>query len=189
MKRLKVKIKPEIIAHCKKQLEEHNFGQRDKDNGNKGQQLVGIVGECVVREMFDLPYIDGKSGYDGGYDLKYKGKRYDVKTMTRSVDVKDSYTNNILKSQMEYDVDGYIFCSINKDKKELTVCGWIRKENAIKHRKLNPKGTIMKQGKGKGKPLDADWYEIDNKYLNFVNSIIDMKMQMISRWEKDNQFY
>ena len=41
----------------------------------------------------------------------------------------------------------------------------------------------MQQGKGKGEPLDADWYEIDNQYLNFVNSVIDMKMQMISRWK------
>ena len=103
--------------------------------------------------------------------------------MSRTTDVKDYYTNNILKSQMEYDVDGYIFCSINTNKKELTVCGWIKKEDAIKHRKLNPKGMIMQQGKGKGEPLDADWYEIDNQYLNFVNSVIDMKMQMISRWE------
>ena len=183
MNRIKVKIKPKIISHCKKQIDKHNFGNRSKDNGNRNQQYIGIIGECVIKDMFELKYIDGSSGFDGGVDLRYKGKRYDVKTMSRTTDVKDYYTNNLLKSQMDYDVDGYIFCSINTNKKELTVCGWIKKEDAIKHRKLNPKGMIMQQGKGKGEPLDADWYEIDNKYLNFVNSVVDMKMQMISRWE------
>ena len=183
MERLKVKISSKIIDHCKKQVEKHNFAKRQKNNGNTNQQYIGIIAQSVVMDFFGLGYIDGNLGYDGGVDLTYKGKTYDVKAMTRTTDVKDYYTNNILKSQMEYDVDGYIFCSINTNKKELTVCGWIKKEDAIKHRKLNPKGMIMQQGKGKGDPLDADWYEIDNQYLNFVNSVIDMKMQMISRWE------
>ena len=96
MERLKVKIKPEIIEHCKKQIDKHNFGNRSKNNGNKNQQYIGIIGECVIKDMFGLRYVDGSSGFDGGYDLKYKGKRYDVKTMSRTTDVKDYYTNNLL---------------------------------------------------------------------------------------------
>ena len=184
MKRLKIKIKPDIIDHCKKQIDKQNFGKRSKDNGNRNQQYIGIVGQSVIMDFFGLGYINGKSGFDGGVDLEYKGKKYDVKTMTRTVDVKDSYTNNFLKTQEDYDVDGYIFCSINTKKKELTVAGWIKKEDLNRIKRLKPKGTICKNGIGaKEFPLRFDMYEIDNKHLNFVNSIIDMKMQMISRWE------
>ena len=184
MERLKIKIKPEIISHCKKQIDKYNFGKRSKDNGNRNQQYIGIVGQSVIMDFFGLGYINGKSGFDGGVDLEYKGKKYDVKTMTRTVDVKDSYTNNFLKTQEDYDVDGYIFCSWNIKKSELTVVGWIKKEDVKRVKRLIPKGTIRKNGiDGKEFPLRFDMYEIDNKYLNFVNSILDMKMQMISRWE------
>ena len=37
----------------------HNFGKRSKDNGNRNQQYVGIIGECVIKDMFGLKYIDG----------------------------------------------------------------------------------------------------------------------------------
>ena len=184
IERLKVKINTEIKKHCWEQVNKYNFGNRSKDNGNKEQQYTGIVGECVVREMFGIDYIDGSSGFDSGYDLKYASKKYDVKTMKRTVDVKDSYTNNFLKTQEDYDVDGYIFCSWNIKKSELTVAGWIKKEDVKRVKRLIPKGTIRKNGIGaKEFPLRFDMYEIDNEHLNFVNCILDMKMQMISRWE------
>ena len=184
IERLKVKIKPEIISHCKNQIANHNFAKASKDNGNRKQQYIGIVAQSVIMDFFGLGYIDGSLGYDGGVDFTYKGKTYDVKAMTRTVDVKDSYTNNFVKRQENYDVDGYIFCSINTKKKELTVAGWIKKEDLNRIKRLKPKGTICKNGIGaKEFPLRFDMYEIDNKHLNFVNSIIDMKMQMISRWE------
>ena len=139
--------------------------------------------------------IDGKGDSDRHMisifeiALSYKGKTYDVKAMIRKVDVKDSYTNNFPKLQENYNVDGYIFCSINRIKNELTVCGWIRKENWIKNRKLCKKGSDTYRDDGSSFPVKSDNYEIDNKYLNFVNSIADMKMQMISRWDKNSPFY
>ena len=183
IERLKVKIKPDIISHCKNQIDKYNFGKRSKDNGNRNQQYIGIVGQSVIMDFFGLGYIDGRSGFDGGVDLYYKGKKYDVKTMSRTVDVKDSYTNNFLKLQEDYDVDGYIFCSINSKKKELTVAGWIKKEDMIKHRKLCKKGSDTYRDDGSSFPVKSDNYEINNEHLNFVNCIADMKMQMISRWE------
>ena len=135
-------------------------------------------------DFFGVGYVDGSLGCDGGVDLTYKGKTYDVKAMTRNVDVKDHYVNNFLKVQKDYDVDGYIFCSWNINKSELTVSGWIKKEDFTKFKRLKPKGTICKNGIGaKEFPLRFDMYEIDNEHLNFVNCILDMKMQMISRWE------
>ena len=184
MERLKVKIKPEIKKHCWEQVTNHNFGQRKKYNGDRKQQYLGIVGESVVREMFGFGWVDGKHGCDDGYDIMYNGKTYDVKTMKRTVDVKHSYTNNFIKKQENKNVDGYIFCSWNIRKNELTICGWIKKEDFNIFKRLVPAGTPRKNGKsGVEFKLDTDWYEIDNKYLNFVNSVVDMKMQMISRWE------
>ena len=58
IERLKIKIKQEIKNHCKKQVDKYNFGKRSKYNGNRNQQYVGIVGECVVRDIFDLKYGD-----------------------------------------------------------------------------------------------------------------------------------
>ena len=83
IERLKVKIKPEIISHCKNQIANHNFAKASKDNGDRKQQYIGIVGQSVIMDLFGLGYIDGKLGCDGGVDLRYEGKTYDVKTMTR----------------------------------------------------------------------------------------------------------
>ena len=189
MNRLKVKIKEDIKKHCWNQVNKYNFGQRKEYNGSKNDQYTGIVAQSVIMDFFGLGYVDGSSGFDGGVDLTYKGKTYDVKAMIRKVDVKDSYTNNFPKLQENYNVDGYIFCSINRIKNELTVCGWIRKENWIKNRKLCKKGSDTYRDDGSSFPVKSDNYEIDNKYLNFVNSIADMKMQMISRWDKNSPFY
>ena len=183
MKRLKVKIKPEIKKHCWEQVNNYNFGQRKEHNGDKNKQFLGIVAQSVVMDFFGLGYVDGSLGCDGGVDLTYKGKTYDVKAMGRNVDVKDSYVNNFYKVQENYNVDGYIFCSINIIKKELTVCGWIKKDDMIKHRKLCKKGSDTYRDDGTSFPVKSDNYEIDNEHLHFVNCILDMKMQMISRWE------
>ena len=179
IERLKVKIKPEIIEHCKYQIKKYNFGKRSEHNGTKKQQYFGIIGQSIIMDFFGLGYVDGSSGFDGGIDLTYKGKTYDVKTMGRKVDIKDDYVNNFLKVQEDYNVDGYIFCSINELKKELTVCGWITKDNFIKNRKFYKKDELRYRNDGSSFPVKADLYEISNNDLNFVNSILDFKMQLI----------
>ena len=183
MERLKVKIKQEIKKHCWEQLKDYNFGQRNEHNGDIKKQYVGIVAQSVVMDFFGLGYVDGSLGYDGGVDLTYAGKTYDVKAMRRNVDVKDHYVNNFLKVQENYNVDGYIFCSWNIRKNELTVCGWIKKEDFFKKAKLYKEGGDRYKDNGELISLTADNYEIRTDDLNFVNCILDMKMQMISRWE------
>lgn len=183
IERLKVKIKEDIRKHCWNEVNNHNFGQRKEHNGSKNDQYTGIVAQSIIMDFFGLGYVDGSLGCDGGVDLTYKGKTYDVKAMGRNVDVKDSYVNNFYKVQENYNVDGYIFCSINKKKKELTVCGWIKKEDFIMNKKLYKKGEMRYRDDGSSFPVKGDTYEIGNEHLNFVNSVIDMKMQMISRWE------
>ena len=189
MKRLKVKIKEELIEHCKLQNILYDIGKRHDYNGNDEQQLSGMIGQSVIMDFFGLGYFDGSSGPDNGVDLTYKGKTYDVKTMKRHVDVKDHYANNFYKVQENYNVDGYIFCSRNIKTEELTVCGWIKKEHFFKKAELYKQGKDRYKDNGETIPLTADNYEIRTDDLNFVNSVADMKMQMISRWDKNSPFY
>ena len=119
-KRIVVKIKPEIIRHCELQLQKNGLGNRKKYNGTYDEQVTGAIGQSVVMDMFGLGYIDCSTGFDNGVDLEYGGKTYDVKTMGRTVDVRDNYVNNFLKVQDKFDVYGYIFCSRNMRIKSLS---------------------------------------------------------------------
>lgn len=85
-----VKVKPEIIQHCQNQIQRFNFGQRSVANGNREQQLTGIIGQCVVMEMFGKGYIDGSTGCDDGTDIDVMGYSVDVKTMGRTTDVRSA---------------------------------------------------------------------------------------------------
>ncbi len=123
----KITVKESIIQHCKDQIAHYNFGQRCVANGTPEQQLTGIIGQCVIMDLFGLDLIDGSSGFDDGVDILFKGKRIDVKTMGRTTDVRPDYVNNFMALQVSFNTDLYIFCSFNKKNDELTVCGWLPK--------------------------------------------------------------
>ena len=75
--------------------------------------------------------IDFSGGFDGGIDLTINNKTYDVKTMGRTSYPKDNYVNNLVGMQAKYNVDRYIFCSLHKKDKVLTICGWIDKNECV----------------------------------------------------------
>lgn len=175
---LVIKVTEELIRHCEQQIEKFNFGQRNTANGSKEQQLTGIIGQSVVMKLFDFGFVTGEYGFDDGIDFVYNNQKIDVKTMGRTTDVRASYTNNFLKLQDYFQTDLYIFCSYNKIKKEVTICGWIDKENFIQKRRFYPKGSIRKRGDTTQFQTFADLYEIDNKDLNKVVSIESLKDQI-----------
>ncbi len=172
---LKIKVKDEILKHCKEQVEKYNFGQRGVADGNKEEQFVGCVGESVIREFFGLEWVDGDKGFDGGKDIEYEGIKIDVKTMGRTTDVKPFYVNNFIGLQKSYEVDVYIFTSFNKLKNELTICGWIHKEELLQKASFFPKGTKRYRSDGTFFETKADLYEIENSKLYDVNSIDELK--------------
>jgi hypothetical protein len=175
-----VKVTENLEKHCVEQIERFNFGKRFTANGNKEQQLTGIIGQSVVMQMFGLDFVDGNIGFDDGVDLTFNDRTMDVKTMGRNTDVKTSYTNNFLKIQDYFKTQIYIFCSYNKIKKEVTVCGWIDKENFIAKRNYFEKGAIRKRFDGTEFIVFSDLYEIDNEHLNNVNSIEELKFQLLN---------
>ena len=61
----KILVKEEISKHCIDQVERFNFGNRGIADGNKREQLTGIIGESVLKDLFDLDLVDGKEGNDG----------------------------------------------------------------------------------------------------------------------------
>jgi hypothetical protein len=176
---IKTKVPNEIIEHCKKQITLFNFGQRDRGNGNKEQQLTGIISESVIRKSFGLDLIDGANGFDGGWDILFNGIKIDVKTMGRTTEVKYKYTNNFIKLQENHIADVYIFCSYNKISKELTMCGWIDKKTFQQKRKFYPKGSIRERFDKTTFEVIEDLYEIDNNELNDIQSFGDLKKQLL----------
>ena len=174
-----------IIDHCKQQLEKYNFGQRGKADGTRIQQLVGIIGECCIRKIFNEDYIDGSSGCDDGYDIKYKGKTIDVKTMGRTTDVRDYYVNNFVGLQKDYATNYYIFNSYNKKTNFLTCIGFISKKDLLEKAKFFKEGEDRERSDGTIFKTKADLYEIDNKDLVNVNSINDL-MEKLDEEIRDN---
>ena len=173
-----IKVSDRIIKHCQQQIDKYNFGQRSEANGTKEQQLTGIIGQCVIMEAFNMPLINGADGFDDGIDILYKHNRIDVKTMGRTTDVKPNYVNNFLKAQDHFSTDIYIFCSYHKTKKQLTVCGYIDKDDFIKKRSYFKKGSTRTRADNTTFKTFADMYEIQNSLLNNVNNFEQLKKEL-----------
>ena len=144
----KIQVSNSTIEYCKEQIANFNFGQRYTANGNAEQQLTGIIGQSVVMNIFGLGNVNGQDGFDDGIDIVFNNKKIDVKTMGRTTDVRRNFTNNFLKLQDYFQTEVYIFCSYNKTSQELTVCGWIEKDEFIQKRKYFPKGTTRTRSDG-----------------------------------------
>ena len=177
----KVRVPDAIIAHCKRQIELYDFGQRYTANGTKEQQLTGIIGQSVIMNMFGLPLVDGATGFDNGVDIVHNGKSIDVKTMGRTTDVRDYYVNNFIALQQNLNTDVFIFCSYNKTNQELTVCGWIPKAEFLKKAAFFPKGSIRYRANGTSFQTFTDLYEIRNDMLYDVDST-EMLIKRIEMW-------
>ncbi len=174
---INLKVTKEVIEHSKKQIDTHNFGQRFEFNGNKEQQLTGVIGQSVIMYYFDLGFVEN-NGFDDGFDLIYCGLKIDVKTMGRKTSVKPYFTNNFVALQDKFNPDAYIFCSYNTITQELTICGWVSKQQFIKKRKFYQKGTKRIRGDGSFFETKADLYEIDMLDINDVVDFDDLKSQL-----------
>lgn len=173
-----VKVSEELFNHCSEQVSKYNFGQRYTANGNKEQQLTGLIGQSVVMNLFGLESVNGNDGFDDGVDMTYNGLTIDIKTMGRTTDVRSNYTNNFLKLQDYFNTNVYIFCSYNKIKKELTICGWTTKEDFILKRRFYPKGSVRTRFDGTTFTTFADLFEIDIQDLHDVKNIDDIKTEL-----------
>ena len=151
-------------------VSKNNIGQRSKANGNKEQQYVGLLGEVMIKKHLGLDY-SLSYGFDGGFDLNYKGLNIDVKTMGRMVNPRPYYVNNFIAYQNKFNCDAYIFCSLNKTDYNLTICGWVTKPQLQERSIIYEEGTIRTRSDGSTFKLKAPTYEIENNKLNQMSKL------------------
>lgn len=174
----KIKVTDEQISYVQDLLEKVNFGQRGDgtkryNNGTKEEQFVGILGEVVVADLFGQKRpgekkIKGRKG-DEGIDLIIYNQKIDVKTMSRHCDVQDYYVHNLHGDQVGsyYKNNIYLFTSLNKTNMELTICGWVTKEEFFKRADFYPCGAIRENPQKKFRVRSKKgMYEICNGKLN-----------------------
>ena len=158
---------PQLVIDASKEFVEHNnLGMRpDNSNGTKDQQLVGVIGQNMMAHALGLPFMQPTTTHDGGVDFVIHGKKIDIKTMGRTVTPTLKYVNNLIASQTRFNVDGYIFSSLNTINYKLTICGWLPKTTFLWLAKFYEKGTIRERTNGTTFELKADTYEIENEDL------------------------
>ena len=168
-----IKIENSLKIKCWEYLSKNNMGNRHSANGNKEQQLVGLIGEIKTKEIFDAKHKWNK-GFDGGFDFIYKGSKIDVKTMGRNVYPKNNYVNNFISFQKDFDCDYYIFTSLNKKTNELSICGFVSKEDLLDRSILYKKGEVRKRDNGTSFNMKADTFEIKNNQLEKIEKLLNI---------------
>lgn len=158
--------KKEAVANY---LKENNIAQRGNFDGSFENQFTGLLGELITYEVLTGDEYKFKKEFDGGFDFKYRGKRFDVKTMLRAGDVLDFYVHNLTDLQIKYLVDAYIFVSINKTTQRLQICGWIDKAHFLKLAKKSLKGETQQRSDGTSFILSSDNWTIEQRDLLDIN--------------------
>ena len=165
---IQINIPKELKVKVWKYLQSNNIGQRGDADGSKEQQYVGLLGEYAVKQYLGMP-IEFSGGFDGGFDMAdIDGRKWDVKTMGRMVDPKPYYANNLIGSQLKYDCDYYLFCSLNKRTSVLTLCGYIDTALFKKVAYFTPKGQNVYRDDGTKFKMKTDTWNIINSDLSSV---------------------
>ena len=147
-------------------VENNNLGRRpDNSNGTKEQQMVGVIGQNMMAMALNEPFMQPSTFHDGGVDFVITGKKIDIKTMGRTVTPTLKYVNNLIASQAKFDVDAYVFSSLNTSNSKLTICGWLPKVSFLFFAKFYEKSTIRERTNSTSFELKADTYEIENDDL------------------------
>lgn len=174
-----VKVKrvpvPENVLHqIEDYLHSHNLGNRGVEDGSKLKQKVGLLGELVTHEYLhgNMPDLNDKlDGFDGGYDILYRGYRIDVKTMERNSYVKPDFVNNFYILQEEHPADLLVFCSYHATDQVLEICGWMPKKELARRGTFYAAGTKRMRTNSTSFYFRQDNYEIENKALDDTESL------------------
>lgn len=169
---IRLKITNEQIEYATYLVNNCNYGRRGKFDGNKSNQLVGMLAQTVLADYLKQPRPEASEGFDGGYDYIINNKKVDVKCMTRKGYMIGNYVHNLIGYQKNYDVDYYIFTSLNTTTNELEVCGVINKEQFFNLANLFEKGTVRYKGKT-AFILEAPTYELKQYKLHLVGNVND----------------
>lgn len=166
-----VHVTEEQKQYAADMVKKYNFGQRGYGDGSKKEQLTGIIGQTVLADLLGLARPNGESGFDHGVDFVINGKKVDIKTMSRTVPMKDHYVHNFIGYQRNYTVDYYIFASYNTKTDVLSLCGYVTKAEFQARARFYNKGEMRYRDDGTGFPAKAPLYEIKQSDLNRADSL------------------
>ena len=185
------------IACCKA----GNMGNRgDGSDGTKEQQMIGIIGQNMLNLALGQPLMQPGGGFDGGIDAHIHSLSFDIKTMGRKVTPRLDFVNNLMKSQTKFNVDGYIFASVNTNDNRITICGWIPKPLFLERAELFEKGAVRQRKDKTTFETKAAMYEISNDRLfyqakswdqllgdikHYAENKTDPRYQTNEQWIKD----
>ena len=175
---LDIKVLREQRHYAYNLVKKYNFGNRGIADGNQNEQYIGILGQVVLADALNMDRPPSKIGFDGGFDFIINNKKVDVKTMGRTVSIKNYYVHNFIALQKEFDVDYYIFCSYNKRRKILTIGGYISKAELFQNAALYKKGTKRFRANGTFFITKADLYEIKQTALIPINKLHDINQKI-----------
>lgn len=162
----KIKVPEFVIDRSIQTCETTNYGMRgDGSDGTTEQQIVGVIGQNMINLALGKPFMEPSTEHDGGVDFVIFGLRCDVKTMGRTVTPTKEYVNNLMESQVKFDVDCYLFTSFNRVENELTVCGWLPKSMLDERAEHFIKGDLRTRNDGTQFQAKANYYEIKNSML------------------------
>lgn len=165
----------EIVKYVREYLDMcGGVGQRGEFDGDYLSQFFGLQAQVIVANMLGVKDGLEGQGFDGGYDIIWNDKKYDVKCEMRSVQFKSrSFGHNVSGSQINYDAEGFIFCSYNRTKGVFDICGQITKGDFLEHADFFPCGSKRLRSDGTQMEVrnKGGMYELKNKYLGDFDEI------------------
>ena len=144
-----------------------NFGNvPDCFKADYFNRLFGLMGQIVVSDYLGIGTPENQ-GPDGGTDIKWNGKTWDIKTEIRNHYFnRMTFVHNLNSKQISNEVEGYIFVNYNKEKGVFEICGWIEKINFFENATHYPEGAIRKRNDGTDMIVQpGGMYELKQKYL------------------------
>ena len=170
----RIPVDKELTRMIEVYLQTHNLGSRGYEDGDPGNQKVGLIGELIVYKYLtgSYPNLNGRAdGFDGGYDIQFRNKRIDVKTMERKTYAKPGFVNNFYLLQESHKAEIIVFCSYHSRDNVLEICGWLPKNELSKRGVYYAAGTKRIRTNGSSFVFRQNNYEVENKDLDSIDSL------------------
>lgn len=174
-----VRVSQEQLEYASYLVRNYDFGKRGRADGSQEQQRTGMIGQTVLADLLGLARPNGELGFDGGVDYIINGKRVDIKTMGRTVSLKNHYVHNFVGYQHKYEVDYYIFASLNKKTNILTFGGYIAKKDFDSVADFYNEGDWRVRDNGTRFRTKAPLYEIKQSSLHALDALEDIRTKII----------
>jgi len=170
----RITVPTTLITSIREYLKDHNLGNRGVEDGSPRKQEVGLIGELVVHHyLFDsYPNLsEREDGFDGGFDILFKDKKIDVKTMERKSYVRPNFVNNFYIMQEGHDAEIIVFCSFHNIDNVIEICGWLPKSELQTRGIFYKAGTQRNRTDGSSFTFRQNNYEVEVKDLDDINTL------------------